>query len=161
METNEGRGGATAAEVAPEEAARALSAIGAGRSWLADRLIAPCWYHLALGLLAGGAIAGAETRSWAVFGWSIAAYTVGSGLVMWLNQRRAGVAMRYFDPCTRAIFAANVLALAGLIAIACWLEFDRGLRGAFLVAGVLTVPLTVAFGRCTDKVLRSRLQAAG
>lgn len=156
METNEGRG---AAEVTPEEAARALSAAGAGRSWLADRLIAPRWYHLALGLLAGGAIAGSETHSWAVFGWSIAAYTVGSGVVMWLNQHRVGVAMRYFDPCTRAIFAANALALAALITTACWLEFDRGLRGAFLVAGVLAVPLTVAFGRWTDKILRSRLRA--
>ena len=161
METNEGPGGETATEIAPDEAAQALSAIGAGRTWLADRVIAPCWYHPALGLLAGAAIAGAETRSWVVFGWSVAAYTVGCGAVMWLNQRRVGVAMRYFDACTRAIFAASVLALAGLIAIACWLEFGRGLRGAFLVAGVLAVPLTVVFGRWTDRVLRSRLQAGG
>lgn len=151
----------TAAQVAPDEAARALSAIGAGRSWLADRVIAPCWYHPALGLLAGAAIAGAELRSWMVFGWSVAAYTAGCGVVMWLNQRRVGVAMRYFDARTRAIFTANMLALAGLIAVACWLEFGRGLRGAFLVAGVLAVPLTVAFGRWTDKVLRARLQAGG
>lgn len=161
MESDEGRGGENATEIAPEEAAAALSAIGAGRSWLADRAIAPCWYHPALGLLAGAAIALAETRSWVVFGWSVAAYTVGCGAVMWLNQRRVGVALRYFDARTRVIFAANVLALAGLITIGCWLEFGRGLRGAFLVAGVLAVPLTVVFGRWTDKVLRSRLQAGG
>lgn len=161
MESDEGRGDATATEVASAEAAEALSAIGAGRSWLADRVIAPCWYHPALGLLAGGVIAGAEIRSWVVFGWSVAAYTLGCGAVMWLNQRRVGVAMRYFDARTRAIFAANVLALAGLIAIACWLEFGPGLRGAFLVAGVLAVPLTVLFGRWTDMALRSRLLAGG
>jgi hypothetical protein len=46
-----------------------------------------------------------------------------------------------------------------VIAIACWLDLDRGTRGAFLAAGVLAVPLTVVFGRWTDKLLRARLQA--
>jgi hypothetical protein len=52
------------------------------------------------------------------------------------------------------------LTLSGLIAIACWLGLDRGTHGAFLAAGALAVPLTVAFGRWTDKLLRARLQAS-
>ena len=147
------------AEVAPGEAASAISAIGGSRSWLADRIIAPCWYHLAFGLLAGGVIAEAEIRSWTLFAWSVAAYTVGCGALGWWNQRRVGVAMKYFDARTRAVFAGHVLALSALIAFACWLGLDRGDHGVFLAAGVLAVPLTVVFGRWTDKLLRARLQA--
>jgi hypothetical protein len=159
MASDEDRDGAAAAEIAPDEAASAISAIGGSRSWLADRIIAPWWYHLTLGLLAGGAIAEAELHSGVLFAWSVAGYTAGCGALTWVNQRRAGVAMKYFDPCTRAVFAGHVLTLSTLIAVACWLEVDRGTRGAFLAAGVLAVPLTLAFGRWTDKLLRARLQA--
>lgn len=159
MASDEDRGGAAAAEIAPDEAATAISAIDGSRSWLADRIIAPGWYHLALGLLAGGAIAEAEMRSWVLFAWSVAGYTVGCGALMWLNQRRVGAVMKYFDAGTRAIFAGHVLTLSALIAVACWLDLDRGMRGAFLAAGVLAVTLTVLSGRWTDKLLRARLQA--
>ena len=39
-------------------------------------------------------------------------------------------------------------------------HIDRGTHGAFLAAGALAVPLTVVFGRWTDKLLRARLQAS-
>jgi hypothetical protein len=148
-----------AAGMAPGEAASAISAIDASRSWLADRVIAPGWFHLASGVLAGGAIAEAEIRNWVLFGWSVAAYTAGCGALAWWNQRRVGVAMEYFDCRTRAVFAGHVLTLSALITVACWLGLDRGAHGAFLAAGALAVPLTVAFGRWTDKLLRARLQA--
>ncbi len=159
MASDEDRDDAAAAEISPDEAASAISAIGGSRSWLADRVIAPGWYHLSLGLLAGGAIAEAEMHSWVLFAWSVAGYTVGCGALMWVNQRRVGVAMKYFDARTQAIFAGHILALSTLIAIACWLDLDRGTRGAFLAAGVLAVLLTIAFGRWTDQLLRARLQA--
>jgi hypothetical protein len=149
-----------AAEVALGEAASAISAVDASRSWLADRVIAPGWFHWAFGVLAGGAIAEAEIRSWVLFGWSVAAYTAGCSALMWWNQRRVGVAMEYFDCRTRAVFAGHVLTLSGLIAVACWLGLARGAHGAFLAAGALAVPLTVVFGRWTDKLLRTRLQAS-
>jgi hypothetical protein len=145
--------------VAPGEAASAISAINGSRCWLADRIIAPGWYHLAFGLLAGAVIAEAEIRSWMLFAWSVAAYTAGCSALMWWNQRRVGVAMKYFDARTRAVFAGHVLTLSGLIAAACWLRLDRGTHGAFLAAGVLAVPLTVIFGHWTDRLLRARLQA--
>jgi hypothetical protein len=111
--------------IAPGEAASAISAIDGSRSWLAERIIAPGWYHLAFGLPAGGAIAEAEMRSWVLFAWSVVAYTAGCGALMWWNQRRVGVAMKYFDACTRAVFAGHVLTLSALIAVACWLGLDR------------------------------------
>ncbi len=159
MESHAGPDGA-AAGMAPGEAARAMSAIDASRSWLADRLIAPRWYHLAFGMLAGGVIAEAEIRSWVLFAWSVAPYTVGCGALSWWNQRRVGVAMKYFDCRTRAVFAGHVLALSGLVTLACWLGLDHRIHGAFLAAAVLAVPLTVGFGRWTDHLLRARLQSA-
>ena len=159
MESMGDRDGGTAG-IAPDEAASALAAIDSSRSWLAGRIIAPGWYHLAFGVLAGGAIAEAEARSWALFAWSVVAYTLGCSALMWLNQRRVGVAMKYFNACTRAIYIGQGLTLSALIAIACWLDLDRGMRGAFLVAGVLAVPVTVVSGRWTDTVLRARLRAS-
>jgi len=159
MESHDDSGRADAA-MAPGEAVGSLSAIDGSRSWLADRVIAPGWYHVAFGLLAGGVLAEAEIRSWALFAWSVAAYTVGCGALMWWNQRRVGLTMQYFYACTRAVYTAHVLALGGLAAIACWLGLDRGVPGAFLAAGVLAVPLTVVFGRWTDRLLRARLRAA-
>jgi hypothetical protein len=145
--------------MAPGEAATALAAIGASRSWLSDRVIAPCWFHPAFGLLAGAVIAEAEIRSVMLFAWSVAVYTIAWGALMWWNQQRVGVAIHYFDWRTRAVYAAHVLALAGLIAAACWLGLGREIHGAFLAAGILAVPLTVVSGRWTDRLLQVRLQA--
>ena len=159
METQSGPG-RDAAGMAAGEAASALAAIGASRSWLADRTVAPCWFHPAFGLLAGAAIAEAEIRSALLFGWSVAAYTLACGALMWWNQQRVGVAIQYFDWRTRAVYAAHVLALAGLVAAACWLGIGREVHGAFLAAGIAAVPLTVAAGRWTDRLLRARLRAS-
>jgi hypothetical protein len=126
-----------AAGMAPGEAASAIAAIDASRSWLADRVIAPGWYHLAFGLLAGGAIAEAEIRSWTLFAWSVAAYTAGCGALSWWNQRRVGVAVKYFDACTRAVYAGHVLMLSGLIAIA----FKELLHGTSLPSAIGAAPL--------------------
>jgi hypothetical protein len=96
-------------------------------------------------------IAEGEIRNWALFAWSVAAYTAGCGALMWWNQRRVSLTMNYFGACTRAVFTAHVLTLGGLAAVACWLGLGRGVHGAFLAAGVLAVPLTVVFGYLTDR----------
>jgi hypothetical protein len=50
----------------------------------------------------------AEIRNWMLFAWSVAACTVGCGALMWWNQRRVGVVMKYFDARTPAVFADHV-----------------------------------------------------
>ena len=147
------------AAIPPEEAASAMAAIEERRAWLADRLIAPRWYHPALGVLAGALIAVAETRNWPLFYWAVAGYSAGCGALMWMNQRRVGVAVKYFRRRVSIIFAAQVLTLSVLVAVACWLDLDRGRRGTFLVAGVLAVAITIVFGRWTDRALRADFQA--
>lgn len=158
MESDEYRDHTTP-PVAAAEAASALAAIEGSRAWIVDRIIAPVWYHPAFAVLTGAAIAEAEARNWALFAWSMVGYAVGCGVLMWFNQRRVGLAMKYFDAATRAIFAAHVLTLAALVALACWLELGQNVRGGFLVAGALAVPVTVLFGHWTDRVLRARLWA--
>lgn len=148
----------TSAPIGAAEASGAMAAITGSRAWLANRIIAPRWYHPAFGLLAGAAIAEAEARSWTIFAWSVAGYVVGCGALQWFNQRRVGLVMRYFDARTRAVFATHVLVLTALVALACWLDLDRGVRGAFLLAGVLALPVTVLFGWWTDRLLRARLR---
>lgn len=149
-----------AAGLPPGEAETALAVIGASRSWLSDRVIAPGWFHPAFGLLAGAVIAEAEIGSVMLFAWSVVTYSIACGALMWWNQQRVGVAIQYFDCRTRAVYATHVLALTGVIAAACWLGLDREIHGAFLAAGILAVPLTVVFGRWTDRLLRVRLQAS-
>lgn len=149
---------ASPAQLSSGEAAEAMAMIGSSRAWLADRVIAPCWYHPALGALNGGLIAVGEARNWVVFSWAVVAYSVGCGALMWVNQRRVGVWVSYFRGWVNIVFALQVLALAVLAGLACWLGLGRGVRGAFVVAGLVAVPVTVVFGRWTDKVLRARFE---
>jgi hypothetical protein len=123
-------------------------------------VIAPRWYHPALGLCAGALIAVAETRDWTLFFWAVAGYTVACGALQWVNQRRAGVWIRNFQGRRGLAFAMEALTLSGLVGVACWLEFGMGVRGAFLLAGILAVPLEVAFGRLTDGLIRAQLRVA-
>ena len=159
MESNGNEPVTVSAVISPEEAISAMAAIGDRRAWLADRLIAPCWYHPAAGVLAGALIAVGETRNWPLFYWAVAGYSAGCGALMWVNQRRVGVAVKYFRRRVSTVFAAQVLTLSSLVALACWLDLDRGRRGAFLVAGVLAVAITIVFGRWTDRALRADFQA--
>jgi hypothetical protein len=147
-------------DIGPAQAAAALGSAASSREWLASRVIAPRWYHPALGTCAGALIAIAETRDWTVFFWAVAGYTVACGTLQWVNQRRAGVWIRNFQGLRGLVFAMEALALGGLVGIACWLELGLDVHGAFLVAGVLAVPIVVGFGMATDGLIRTQLQAA-
>ena len=145
-------------DVSPREAAEAMATIGSSRAWVADRIIAPGWYHPALGALNGALIAVGAARNWALFSWAVVAYTIGCGALMWVNQRRVGIWVSYFRGQTNTVFALQVLSLAVLAGLACWLGIGHGLKAAFILAGVLAVPVTVGFGRWTDQVLRARFE---
>jgi hypothetical protein len=143
--------------IGPREAREAMAAIGASRSWLADRVVAPTWYHPAFGVLAGALIAVGEVHDWPLFYWAVVVYSVACGALMWINQRRVGVGIRYFRGRVSVVFALQVLSLGVLVGVACWLDLGRGMRGALLVAGVLAVPIMVVFGRWTDRALRVKV----
>ena len=136
-----------------------LAAVTGGRAWLARRLVAPCWYHPCLGVLAGGLVAVGEGRNGTLFAWAVVCYSIGCGAVMWVNQHRVGVSIRYFDRAMTSVFIAQVLCMALVAVAACWLEFTRGLHGAFLVAGLCEFMIVIAFGHWSDSVLRRRIEA--
>ena len=101
----------------------------------------PCWFHPSIRAARRGGGPEAEIRSVMLFAWSVVVYTIACGALMWWNQQRVGVAIQYFDWRTRAVCAAHVLALTGLIAAACGLGLRPGrMHGAFLAAGILAVP---------------------
>lgn len=147
-------------EIGPAQAAAAIGSAASSREWLARRVIAPRWYHPALGLGAGALISLAETRDWTLFFWAVAGYTVACAVLQWVNQRRAGVWIRDFQGRRGLVFAMEVLALGGLVGVACWLEFGMGVNGAFLVAGVSAVAVEVGFGALTDSLIRAQLRVA-
>ncbi len=144
--------------VGPGEAAAALAAVGESRSWLADRATAPWWYHPMFGAFNGGLIAVGAARSAVLFSWSVVGYTFACGALMWWNQQRVGVRIQHHRGWENVVFIGQVLALAVVAGLACWLGLAQGLRVAFLAAGALALLLTVAFGKLTDVVLRARLQ---
>jgi hypothetical protein len=145
-------------EVGSSEAAAALASIGRSRSWLADRAIAPWWYHPAFGALNGALLAVGAARNSMLLTWSVVAYTFACGALMWWNQRRVGVWIRHHQGWENVAFIGQVSALAGLVALACWLGLARGLTAAFPAAGAAALLVTVAFGKVTDVVLRARLE---
>jgi len=136
-----------------------LATAAGGRVWLAQRLVAPWWYHPCLGLLAGVLIAVGEARSGTLFAWAVVGYSIGCGVVMSANQHRVGVSIRYFDRAMTSVFIAQVLCMALVAVAACWLEFTRGLHGVFVVAGPCEFVITVAFGHWSDRVLGQRIEA--
>ncbi len=143
-----------------QKAAEAMAVIQERQAWLADRLVAPCWFHPLLGLLGGGLVASGEARSGVLLAWAIVVYTVACGTIMWVNQRRVGgLTFRYFDRPMTMVSGLQILACAVTVAAACWLDFAEGLRGALLVAGLLIAVLIIEFGRLSDRVLRQRLTA--
>jgi len=143
--------------VGPAEAAEALAAAARSRSWLADRAIAPWWYNPVFGALNGGLIAVAAARSTELFAWSVVAYTIVCGALMWWNQRRVGVWIQHHRGWENVVFVGQVLALGMVATLACWLGLGRGLTWAFFAAGVLAIALTMAFGKLTETVLRAKL----
>lgn len=150
----------TGEEIGPVEAAAAIGRVESSREWLANRVIAPGWYHPALGVLAGALIAIGETRNWALFYWGVGGYSVACGALMWVNQRRAGVWIGSRRGKAGLLFAGEVAALILLVGLACWLDLGRGLRGTLLVAAAMAVLLEVGFGRWIDAAIRTQLRAA-
>jgi hypothetical protein len=147
-------------DVGPHEAAAALESIGERRGELADRLLTPAWYHPVLGLLAGGLIASAEAHRWWVFLSAFVVYAVGCGVLVssyrkltgiWVGGLRRGPAGRVSMWLMGALYA-----VAGLAAL---LDLALGVRGAFVVGGVVAVGLVVVLGRRFDEALRSELRA--
>jgi hypothetical protein len=69
-----------------------------------------------------------EIRSWALFAWSVAAYTVGCGALSWWNQRRVGLVRGL----PGAFLAAGVL--EALLAVVFGRWTDRLLRARLRAA---------------------------
>jgi hypothetical protein len=119
-------------------AAADLAALADRRAALADRVVQPWWYDVALGALMAVFISSYTTRSiwWIMAG--LAVVLVGSILLMgvykrrtglWLSGKRGGTPQK----AIRAFTVVYAVALAGG-AIA---EFLLEVRGAMVVAGIV------------------------
>ena len=67
--------------------------------------------------------------------------------------------MRYFDARSSAVFAVEVIGVAAVVVLACWLGLAEHHDWAFPIAAFVSFFIVVGCGRWTDRLLRARLRA--
>ncbi|PZE38310.1 hypothetical protein [Curtobacterium sp. MCPF17_031] len=143
----------------PTDARQALAAVDATRASVADRLVTPWWYHLALGLLAGAYLVGYALGDTVVRAAVLVVFFAGIlALVsayrrltgVWVSGHRAGAA-------TRWAVAMGVFDVVAVVA-AIFVHEATGLLWPVWVLAVMVVVAMVVLGRRFDRRLRSELR---
>ncbi|MGK5110562.1 hypothetical protein [Geodermatophilus sp. CPCC 205506] len=120
-------------------AARAdLAALADRRAALADRVVQPWWYDVALGVLMAGFISSYATRSAVWITVALVLFMAGCLGLVAVYQRRTGLWLSGHrpGPTRKAIRALTVL-YAVVFAGGALAEFLLGIRGAMVVAGIV------------------------
>lgn len=144
-----------------DETASMLAEVRAANAELSRRAVAPLWYHPALGLLCGGAVAihaapiGARLVYMLAFGLGlillVKAYRRKTGL--WVSGFRRGR--------TRWLTFSMVPVAMGTLWLTSWLEWERGVQGAFLIGGAGLAVLTTAYGFAWEALFRRDMREGG
>jgi len=143
------------------DTARMLAEVEAARSDLADRARAPLWYHPALGLLAGGYVAVQAAPMGARFAY-MALSAVGLLLLVRAYRRKTGMWVSGFRAGrTRWVALALLAVLWGVMGLTMWLEWQVGVRGAFLVGGLVVAVATTIQGFVWEAAFRRDLSEGG
>jgi len=142
------------------ERREALAAIAAANRRMADQAKAPGYYHPALGLLAGGAVAVQE----ATLPWRLAYYVVlvaALALLARAYRRKTGLWIPgYRAGRTRWVAVSAATLFVALTLGALWLTTETHVHGAAMAAGGLVAVLVAAAGYFWERAYRRDLGAA-
>ncbi|MEU5964291.1 hypothetical protein ABZ777_24060 [Micromonospora parva] len=141
--------------IGPQEARQALVQVAGGREIIADRAVAPWWYHLGIGLSLLWAFAAVSIGwAWIPYG-VIIGLLVGPLLFNLAANHVTGISLdRYHaTPGARRISVRAGAALPVLIVLGLALEWGADLRGSMAVCGVVMLVITIVAGRRIDAAL--------
>nr|WP_145487450.1 MULTISPECIES: hypothetical protein [Streptomyces] len=143
----------------PASARASLDSADTARATLAERAIAPWWYHVGLGLGVGLVfvsidLGGSLVPTGVIVGGIIlpAALTLSAA-----RSRGVSVNRSVSAPGTRELNGLFLIALIVLGGIGLTLKLAMDIRGAMSVAGLLALALTVYVSRRNDEALRRDL----
>ena len=139
---------------AHDEARAALSAIEAGRTAAAERLVSPLWYHPILGILVAGFLAAVTSRSIIVTLIAFPIFFAGAFALVSVYKRITGLWISGFNAGRASWWAVamsvSLIVLFSLAYAQIW----------SVLAAAITAFITVnVFGLLFDRTLRASLRA--
>jgi len=140
------------------DTASMLAEVRAANAELARRAVAPLWYHPTLGLLCGGAVAiqAAPIGARLVY---MLAFALGLILLVKAYRRKTGLWVSGFRPGRTLWLTVSMVPVAmGTLWLTSWLEWERGVQGAFLIGGAGLAVLTTAYGFAWEALFRRDLR---
>ncbi|MEU9924777.1 hypothetical protein AB0H51_26395 [Streptomyces griseoluteus] len=143
----------------PADARAALDSMETARASLADRVTAPWWYHVGLGLgvcvvFASLDVGGSLVPTGVIVGGIILPTALTLSVA---RSRGVSVNRSVSAPGTRGLNGIFLIALVVLGGIGLTLKLAANLSGVLTVAGVLALALTVYVSRRNDEALRRDL----
>lgn len=143
------------------DAERQLALIADTRARLAERLPTPWWYHLSLGLVVGGMVAGlalgfGEPEGLLVVLGLVAVEVV----VMLVHRNRAGVWSVAWDGYPRAYLWALCAVLGVLLTVACLVAARTDRTWPVVALAVAATVSYVTCGRVADARWRTALRTS-
>ncbi|MFI6437544.1 hypothetical protein [Streptomyces sp. NPDC050759] len=143
----------------PSDARAALDDVKAARGALANRAMAPWWYHIGLGLGVGIVFASIDVGGSLVpTGVIVGGILLPSALTLSVARSRGVSVNRSLSaPDTRGLNGMFLIALIVLGGIGLTLKLAANLPGVLTGAGLLALALTVYVSRRNDEALRRDL----
>ncbi|MCD0443315.1 hypothetical protein LO763_06705 [Glycomyces sp. A-F 0318] len=147
----------------PQAARAALDAVDQSRSDMADRLVAPWWYHPLLGVLVGGlvTVATADIPFQALLG-VIAVYAAGLAALIAAYRRKARVWVGFWDGGPKTRRSAGLLFALLLVILVAGATVSMGAEITWTapVTGLVVAVTMTLWGRRLDAIARAEAHGA-